>query len=223
MNLKKSILSGIAAVGLMASLAAPVALAQPAENAGNNTTNAHIAVDVEGEFDVYFWVGDFDMPGATLSASSPVYDSSGTLRIQYTDTLPDRPNFNVTLIAGHFTDGTNYILNDEFTITGTYNVQQFQWGDNPSKNANGATALPYDVGDIGYFVDQGYPSGQVAHSVWSSNNVLNDWVQVQFGYAGVGTVSSYGDVDVALHVPATTVEGTYTSLMTLNVIAGDQP
>jgi hypothetical protein len=225
MNLKKSLFTGLAAVGLMASLAAPVAMAQPAETStSNNGISGYVTVNSTGSFDVYFGGAYFDLGTITLSAASPEGTATGGFTVWYTDTMPDRPSFDVQLTASTFTHttmGWNTIPNSGFAITSTANVEQGQFGG-PSSTTAGSS--PFEIGDIGHYQNGIYPTaGQGTTTAWTTNNTLDSTRTIQFGYSGVGTIWSSGDVGVALDVPANTVTGQYQSNLTLSVITGLQP
>jgi hypothetical protein len=221
MNLRKSLFTGIAAVGLMASVAAPAALAAPPEaSLSNNTTVAYVNVTTDGQFDVYFDVANFSLGTVALNANNPVGTATGSMRINYIDTMADRPNFNVTVTAGNFDninsgDPAHIIDAENFQVTHTYNVQQGYWDGNSPGGV--------DVGDIGYFVDGAYTAQNPAGAAWTGSTNLGDGPTVQFGYAGSGTSWSYGDVDLKLNIPGNTVAGQYNSDVTLSVITGSQP
>ncbi len=229
MNLKKALVTGIAAIGLMASIAAPGALAQtspPTESSsGNNSTIAYVAVITPGAFDVYFGVSSFDLSAVTLDASSPEGAAAGNFIVYYTDSLANRPNFNVTLTASDFTHTTvsgASIDNAGFTIAGAYNVRQDQCGGPERPVSSGCNNI-HQIGDIGYFVNNTGGHSQAAFTPWTALNTLDSARTIQFGYEGVGTITSDGRIDVALDVPANTVAGIYQSSLTLSVIAGTQP
>lgn len=222
MKLKKSIITAFAAVGLIASIAAPAAMAQTQleeSTSANNSTTASVVVTSTGEFDVYFNVSSFDLSGATLSASSPEGAAAGSFTVFYTDSLADRPNFTVTLSASDFyLSGSTLempptISNAGFTIDRTYSVRQDQSG-----------STPYEIGDIGYYVNDAYPAdsppNQAASTAWTANNALDTARTIHFGEPGVGTIASDGLIDVALDVPAGTSPGTYQSMLTLTVYGG---
>lgn len=216
MNLKKSVFGTIAGLALVGTLAAPAVMAQAVEDGPkSNTATASVTVTDNGIFDVYFYSGDFNLSGVTLNADTSVGTATGSFTIGYDDTKAFRPKFDVTVNASSFalTSNTSHqIPSTGFTIERTYNVGQTHYGNSP-----------IDYGDIGYFVDEAYPSGQAASTQWTSNNTLDTARRVQFGYQGVGTTLSGGKVDVALKVPNTTVPGTYNSTLTLSVVAGTQP
>jgi hypothetical protein len=244
MRLKRTLVSAIAALGLSASLMAPVALAQPTQSQadGSDTTTATVNVSAPGgSFDVYFESTTLSLTDVTLSALTPNGTSTGTFRLRYTDTLPDRPEFDVTVGADDFTSGSNTIPASGFKITRTANVTQFQWGNpggvnnaycysgqnpNPLYDPALCTAYPppvdSNIGDIGYFQDGTY-QGQNSEN-WTANAPgLDTATKVHYGRHGVGTQWSYGDVDVELEVPDGTPGGTYSSLLTLSVVTGTQP
>lgn len=230
MRLKRTLVSAIAALGLAGTLVTPVALAQTAppteSNSGNNTATAQVEVTTDGEFDVYFSAGSFDLSDVTLDANTWERTATGKLQIAYTDTLANRPEFDVRLSASNFEnasfpnsgDPNKQLAAQDFEIVKTYNVAQGQWG--------GPKGQPGDIGDIGFRID-GNPIGSQAASdgLWSpgATNLSGQGVEVQFGYAGIGTVWSTGDVDVAVKVPSQTVAGTYTSNLTVTVVAGQTP
>lgn len=242
MRLKRTLVSAIAALGLAASVMAPVALAQPtqSDDDGSNTTQASVTVTTApGKFDVYFESSSLDLTDPTLSALNPSGEATGTFRLRYTDTLADRPEFDVTVTATNFSNGSATIPASGFKITRTANVVQFQWGsgDDPTKNAycwpgssmeDTALCAAYpvpttDIGDIGYFQEGTY-KGQ-SNENWDPalSPGLDSGPKVHYGRQGTGTHWSYGDVDVALEVPANTPGGTYYSTLELEVVSGTQP
>ncbi|HWK79967.1 MAG TPA: hypothetical protein VNP95_04330 [Thermomicrobiales bacterium] len=215
MNLKKSLMGAVAGLALVGSVAAPIASAQPAEdNTGNNTTTAYVEVYSTGVFDVFF-TGGIDLGDANFNASSSSQTLNGSLALGYTDTKVQRPSFDVTVQATDFYNLSNFYITpipaSGFTITKTYNVAQQQWGANP------------DIGDIGAFQNEDYVAQNSGPWPWTSDNQLNTARRVNFGYAGIGTISSQGNFDVSLVVPNTTQAGAYQSTLTLTVIAGSQP
>lgn len=240
MNLRRSLVTGLAAIGLMASVAAPVALAQapPAdENSGNNTATASVTVQSDGVFDVFFATTSVAFGTTTLNAANLEPDLEGSFTIGYTDTKSNRPRFDVTVIAGHFSDGSgNFIHASNLTVERTENVIQQFWGGpgrcdtppnsgnlDPAKVAAGCNPT-IDIGDIGYFHNGGYIGQTPAGVQWDPKTFsMEDWLKVHFGYGGAGTGNSTGVVGVNLHVPATTVPGVYTSTLTVNVVTGTQP
>ncbi len=215
MNLKKAFVTGIAAVGLMASIAAPVATAQD-DNTGNNTSTAHVNVTAGGVFDVFFSAADFNLSAVSLTSEDYVGNATGSLNINYEDTKSFRPDFEVDMSASNFMLATNNSIQipaTGFTIETTYNVQQDFCG------GPGAIACQsvIDYGDIGYRLNDGQATGQAASTNWTVNQSLDLPRGVQFGYDGIGTRFSTGKVDVALVVPSNTQSGEYTSTMTLSV------
>jgi hypothetical protein len=208
MNLRKSIFTGIAAVGLMASLAAPVAMAQTAGNAGGTT--ATVTVLGGGTFSVAF------CSAVTLTVNTPPTagtegSASGAFGICYVDTKSDRTNFDVDLSATDFTGtGANddTIPASEFDVTYTANVQNGQW----------SSGVGYLIGDIGHFVNDAYPSSQAGAAWMFNNDLAGAGRTVNFGYQGEGTIWSVSDISVGLTIPSSTDNDTYTSELTLTVI-----
>lgn len=240
MNLRKSLVTGIAAIGLFASVAAPVVTAQgpPADgNGGNNTATARVDVADNGVFDVYFATTDINFGNTNINAGGLEVDLPGSFTIGYTDTKANRPNFDVTVIAADFTDGgSNSIDASNLTIESTANVIQTFYGGpgrcdtpvnsgnlDPAKVAAGCNPT-VDVGDIGYFQNAGYIGQSPAGTTWLTKTYdLSEALKVHFGRAGAGTGTSTGVVGVNLHIPSTTVPAFYTSTLTVNVVAGTQP
>jgi hypothetical protein len=240
MNLKRTLVSAVAALGMAASVMAPAALAQPtqSQDEGSDTTTAVVTVTTTGKFDVYFESTTLDMTDPTLTALTPDGEATGAFRLRYTDTLPNRPEFDVTVTATDFTSSSGTIPASGFKITRTVNVAQFQWGNgtDPTKNAycwptspmyNADTCAAYpaplaDIGDIGFFQDGTYQGQSTEY--WTANAPgLDSGPKVHYGRAGVGTHWSYGDVEVVLDVPAGTPGGDYSSTLTLEVVTGTEP
>jgi hypothetical protein len=219
MNRYKSIFGLVAGLMLAGSLFGYTALAQPPESSSSdNTTDVQVQVTDSGVFNAFFCT-----PGGAASTlkvlttdSNPTASSagsaSGQLAICYQDTKTYRPSFDTTISAGAFTGGPSTIPLSGFKIVNVYNVLQTQWGATP------------DIGDIGQFVNEAYVGqGAPWPKAWTSSNTLDSSRKLQFGYAGIGTIASLGAFDVSLVLPQGTQNGTYTSLMTLSIIAGTQP
>lgn len=228
MQLKRTLVSAIAAFGLTASVMAPVATAQYAgDDTGNNTATVQVQVTTPGVFDVRFTEANFGLDAVELGAATPNGTAAGELTLYYEDSKPQRPAFDVTITATNFSNGdfpnsgdpNKQLASEDFYVTNTYNVGQGQWDSAPG--------VTWDVGDIGFFVDNQYVANSgpnMSDGVWTpGGNNLRDGATVGFGYAGVGTIASTADVGVAVDVPNTTVQGTYTSVVTISVVAGTQP
>jgi hypothetical protein len=226
MNLKSKVLGVVAATAIGISLMAPVATAQYAgDSTGDNTTAITVNIETAGVFNVYFTQASFALDEVTLNAANPSGVATGELVIEYEDTKADRPAFDVTLTSSRFSNNAapnsgnaNMQISAEgFSVTKTYTVAQTQW----------SSGVGYSIGDIGYYVNNGYVANtgpNQSDGVWApGSNDLGYGATVQFGYSGIGTIASWGQVDVALEVPSTTVGGAYTSTMTLTVVAGSQP
>lgn len=218
MNLKKSFMGTVTGLALIGSIAAPMASAQVVEDTSNNTTTAVVDVFSSGVFDAKFNSG-MDFGDATFSASDSLAETlTSPMVIHYDDTYVDRPVFRLFVAATDFTSGSGSIPATGFTIVSVENVIQTQWG--------GVTAGHGDIGDIGQTVDNTY----VAQSggwpkLWTpgAGSQMNDWRYIQFGWAGVGTIESWGQVNTKLVVPPTTPAGHYQSTVTLTVQVGTAP
>jgi hypothetical protein len=219
MNIRKHVLTGALAFGLLGSVIAPTALAQ-------DTAGVEVVVVESGAFAVTIcdpdaswdqsmpvdFPGNIPLTGTSPTASQPG-SATGTFAICYLDTKNFRDAFVTQLSATDFAlvgDPSTTISSENFTIEFTMGVGQAQL-DSPG----------IDVGDIGYFVNQQDPGGQAAPpagGTWTMDNELDQNVDVHFGYAGVGTIMSGGIVDVQLVLPIGTKAGTYESTITLTVI-----
>lgn len=136
MNLKRTLISGLAAVGLMASLAAPVALADDPITVEGSAT---VSIENDGEFTPYFCGAVELTPEGDVNSTTGT-TAEGQLLICYTDTMAERDGFTTTLKAGVFTSNVNMpatntsnpvpytIPAENFIITTVYNPAQLQWG-----------------------------------------------------------------------------------------------
>jgi hypothetical protein len=228
MNLKRTLFTGLAAAGLMASFAAPMTSAQVSDsNTTNNSATATVGVLVDGTFDVYFAPGTtIDMGTKTLNSQNPQATATGQLLVNYTDTMQQRPAFTVSLSAGDFQRwaGDTGISASGFRVTHTGNVAQYQWDNHNINDVDhgDSTVVPVvgDIGDIGFMVNGVNPGNQNANlnNVWNdTTNLSGLGTPIQFGYAGIGTVWSNGAVDVDLEIPNGTAQGNYSSTLTLSV------
>ena len=118
MNLKKTVLSLMAAGTILLGGAAGVN-AQSASNTG--TGNVTIATN--GTFNVQFCNANFDFTDVTLNSTNPTGTSNASVAICYTDTQASRGTFRTFMSAGHFSDGNgHYITNDN--INPAYIIQR---------------------------------------------------------------------------------------------------
>lgn len=227
MNLKRTLFTGLAAVGLMASVAAPMASAQYNGDSGsNNMTYGVVYVSTPGQFDVYFSSGTLDFGTVTLTAGNPLPTVNGTLQIAYVDTFAYRPSFDVTLQATNFLNTANHfttpITAAGFDITTVANLAQGYWGGPGRPGSNNPGNV--DVGDLGAYVNEDYVSqGGTWPKAWTADQSLDASRKVQFGYTGSGTSWGAGNVGVSLDIPNNTVQGNYRSEITLTVVTGTQP
>lgn len=215
MNIKKSVAGLVAGFALIGSIAAPAAMAS--DIGGSTTADATVTIVDSGVFDVHF-CGDLTFEASRTTSPSPAAAgyAQGVLSICYTDTKLQRSNFNVNLHTSPFTSGSNTIAANNLFVVWTYNVVQQLWDGAP------AVQHHFDVGDIGYFADNHYVGQNNAGQGWVTNNHLDTDKTVNFGYAGVGTMMSQGDMEIGLTIPNGTQAGTYTSTLTLTVVAGTQ-
>jgi hypothetical protein len=214
MNLKKSLAGLAAGFALVGTLAAPAAMAS--DIGGSAITTASVSIVDNGVFDVHF-CGALALNTATQPTAGTAGYAQGGLSICYTDTKLQRPAFDVTLGSDQLSSGSNHIAASNLIVVWTYNVQQQQWDGAP------AVAHRFDVGDIGYFVDDHYVAQNNAGQGWTTNNTLDTNPTVNFGYHGVGTISSTGAMEIGLNIPSGTQAGTYSSQLTLSVVTGTQP
>jgi hypothetical protein len=235
MNIRQSIFSTIAALGMAAALAAPAAIASPPSesDSGNNQTDAVVEITEGGTFDAYFCsvtLSPFAMDPAsqnTLTQQTPPTAhtaglATGQLFICYDDTLSYRPAFDVQVQAGQFTSSNasqqTPISASNFKVTKTYNTGQQHW----SGPTDGHGHVPH-IGDTGSFGENGYVGQNTLPVVWPGpDNTLDVARNVQFGYNGIGTGWSVGYFDVELTIPGGTAPGDYSSEVTLTIITGTQ-
>jgi hypothetical protein len=209
MNLRKSLFTGLAAVGLMASLAAPTALAQTSGNAGTGT--ATVVITDTGVFDIYFCDDSVSLVQDVAPTAGTDGSASGALAICYVDTKSYRTNFDVDLSSTDFTGtGANddIIPASDFKVTYTANVSSAQW----------SSGVGYPIGDIGHFVNDAYPSSQAGAAWTANNNLAGAGRTVNFAYQGEGTIAAQSNLNVALTIPSSTDPDTYQSTLTLTVI-----
>jgi hypothetical protein len=213
MNLRKSLFTGLAAVGLMASLAAPVALAQSVNDSG--TTTATVAVTNDGVFNVQFCSGTSPLSAVSMTSESAAQTSTGSLTICYEDTLLYHDSALVSFQATAFTAGLSSIAASNFKVTQTNNTIQEHY----VSDGHGHTK----VADPGYLAQDGTapPQNATVFVVWPGPaNTLDVSRNVNFIYNGSGAGSSTGLVNVALNIPVGTVPGNYSSTVTLTVAPG---
>lgn len=227
MNLKNKVFGLAAVAALSLSLAAPVALAQPAQSdddSSNNTVPASVALTDTGRFDVFFnaTAGVIGLTNVDVTASSGG-TATGGFQLQYVDTKAYRNQFRASISATDFISDTPvpygsgfYAIGAEnFRITQTSNVIQVQCtGD--YENCPAPDNGGYRVGDIGYYNGNG---GRNADgSAWSaSTGSLDTPRNVNYGWNGAGTITSYGPIAVALDVPAAIPADDYTSTVTVAI------
>lgn len=228
MNLKKSLMGTVAGLALVGSLAAPVVAGDINDDTTNNTAPVTVYVGTTGAFDASF-SGGISFSDANFQAGqSNTVKLTGDFNIHYLDTYVDRPSFDLYVRSTAFVnqDGAGSIPASAFTIVGVENVRQDQWGgvtgplDPKGPNADGHG----DIGDIGQFVNDAYVDQSTLPQPWTPEAYsFSDWRKLQFGYAGVGTITSDALVHTQLAVPPTTPTGHYLSTLTLTVVAGTQP
>jgi hypothetical protein len=230
MNLRKTVLTLMAAAAILLGSAAGVSAQVADSNYGSVTVAAN------GSFDVYFCAGDFSFAGVTLNSANPVGNTSASINICYTDTLAWRPQFRTYMSAGDFTDFNGHsIPASNVSPKYIYNVLQGQWG---VYNGN-------DIGDIGGMKGAanyssgpgGYVNGTAGgpDGPWVGGN-LSTWQYIGYSWEGVGTGGSqYGTgngyldagsiapIELKLSVPANTVPGNYYSVFTLQVNLNEAP
>jgi hypothetical protein len=210
MNLKRTLFTGLAAIGLMASIAAPVATAQV--NGSSAGTTAFVVVASPGVFTLSICADSINATlDTTVQPTAGVQGKAeGSLDLCYIDTKSYRPNFNVMMQASNFQDGTKPIIPATgFKVVNTADVSQGQW----SSGAGRA------IGDIGHFQNNVYPTaGQGTTTAWTSSNDLSAARTVGFGYNGEGTIESTAEIDVELTMPYGTQDGTYWSNVTVTVV-----
>ncbi|MCC6704712.1 MAG: hypothetical protein IT334_07525 [Thermomicrobiales bacterium] len=229
MNIRKTLLAGALSLGLLGSIAAPAALA------ANDNADVVVVVGTGGAFSVVICNGPASIAAqqpvaqdtvfldiATNPSASTAGAATGEFGICYWDDLSYRPAFDTTLVSSDFVnqgDPTKTIDASNFKIVFTSGVAQAQ-----STNFNNPNNLA--IGDIGYYVNQLDPYGQAAPpagGTWTGSNALNAPAKVHFGYAGVGTIMSGGQVDVNLTLPIGTAPGVYLSEITVDVLPDPNP
>jgi hypothetical protein len=230
MNLRKSLVTGLAAIGLMVSIASPTLAAPPTETDGsNNGTTSSVEVSGGGEFDAYF-CGDNNLTEQSAPTASSAGSATGTLTICYDDTLSYHDGFDTTIQATTpFTSvdalGDTPIPAALFKITMLHNVGQLHWSSDGHSllDADDPNYHP-EVADPGYYDENGSVPNQNTPGfvAWSASNSLEQARTVQFSYNGTGSVAAGGEIDVALTIPQGTSPGNYTTNLTLTIVAGGQ-
>ncbi len=223
MNLRRTLLAGALSLGLLGSIAAPATLA--------DDVPVQVEVEIGGTYFVVICdplasvtqnqvvAEDLVVLGNVVSpTASQAGSASGTIGVCYEDDIAYRADgFRTQLDAGNFTkigDSSKTIAESNLTITATGGVAQIQ-----STTSTGGNPL---IGDIGTYVNQSNPGGQPAVGTivpWTTNNAFGtNPINVHFGYNGVGTIMSGGQVDLGLVIPVGTSPGTYQTTMTATII-----
>jgi hypothetical protein len=206
MNLKRTLFTGLAAIGLMASIAAPVATAQTGHT---DDADAIVVISNNGGVFIPEFCGDVNLGTHDITAIAGS-TATGTMGICYWDTRAYRQNFKASIDASDFESGvpmpvpssdTYSIPAQNFKIVRVYNPQQDQWRNtNPAPgSANtcpfvpGVTGAPnvYDIGDIGGFNGTSSSYGDGAYvtdgsALWSGP-ALSENPFVNYAWSGVGT------------------------------------
>jgi hypothetical protein len=218
MNLRKKLIAGALALGLLGSVIAPSVInAQTLED----TTYVVVSVADGGAFDAYFCLntnGAYTLSTGTDPLAHTAGDATGTLTICYTDTKTYRGGFNAQIQSGPFTSpGSSQntpIAPSNFTIVKAYNVGQLHW------SSETAHTHPGWIGDIGFFVDNADPNGQsTSDGIWTPSSATLDVARtIHFSYNGIGTGGAGGDFDVKLNIPGGTSAGTYASTLSLTLM-----
>lgn len=221
MNLKKSILSFMAAGSILAGGFAGVA-------AQDTSTTGTVTVNDGGTFDAFFCsatsltaAGASFGPGSVTS-SAPSGALSGNLTICYTDSKLNRETYRTSVDATNFTSGTNSIAASNLKITRVDNPGQGKWGSG--------------IGNVSALDPNGVSSSNGAD--WEVNNAFGSGsLEVHVLWPGMGTASEYywtypdspydydvrssngawGEINMELVVPAGTQSGTYTNEFTITM------
>jgi hypothetical protein len=208
MSIKKSLAGLIAGFALLGSIAAPAALA----DTGDSTTGS-VDVTAGGQLAVTFCTetatspGDFVLQQDTAPSYYAPGHASGSLYLCYLDTKADRPHFEVEVSATAFASGSNSIAASNFMVTTVYNVV------NEHYDSHGP------IGEIGFMDNDHWPNSQNPNPrTWTANRDFSVPRSVNFGYAGIGTGTSCGQVGVELVIPATTAPGHYVSNLTVSIV-----
>lgn len=208
MNLRKLVAPVALSVGLFGSILAPVALANPVDQ-----IDVIVNVTGGGTFDVSFCAesgathvdllpGDaYALTQQTAPTAATAGLATGELTVCYTDTKNDREAFDLQLSSGNFvldTDASKTIAASNFQIKQTDAVVMTQ-----------SSTTVTGVGDI---------TATAGTGPWLANNTLDTARTIHSGAAGIGTDSSYGDVQVDLIIPSGSIAGDYTAEVTITVI-----
>ena len=246
MNLRKTLFSAFVVLALSASVSAPVAFAQQAGN--SSTTTATVVLGEGGTFNAYF-CGPVNMSDPTVTSveggtSTGVleicYEDTKSNRPGFQATV-GATDFNGS--NGGTIEATN------FKLTNVYNTWQGQWGDptrnalvsvdigdiggwaGPTSQQVTAheTPMAYDAPaslDTPRFVAYawdgvGTASGVLMPPVGTPNDgetTIDDYPAENYTAAAV-VDGTYQILDVELDVPSGLPAGTYTSSLTLTIVA----
>ncbi len=243
MNRPRSILALAICFALLASTGLQAArAANDDDTTSNNTVTASVSVSTSGVFDAYFCspgdnvnVTSGALGSVALTSTSPETTvQTGGLVICYRDSKPLRPEFRTYIQSGNFSGpGSNSLSASGFKVTKTYWIAQTQWS---SQNPPATTG----IGDIGQVNGAGTKNASdggtlpAVYGAWTTNNSLDSWRYVHYGYEGRGTANgtglfpsvwnsgdphmgSFGVIEVTIDIPDSTPAGTYSATVTLQV------
>lgn len=232
MNLKKTLLSFMAAGSILAGGFAGVA---QAADYSPQTTGV-VTVTTDNTFNPYFCSGNVDFGTVALNSASTDATRvvNGQVVMCYTDTTAQRGTFVATLRSSDFTTvyTSDTIAASNLKPKTVFNPQQ---GQNSTAvcGPNGPTTRPC-IGDIGGYNGNGgkVTSGGPNYNgtAWDGGNLSGSGEKIAYGWNGKGTANmssyesdwrlfygSYHVVDLTLNVPQNTPANQYFSTLTLDV------
>lgn len=224
MNIKRTLFAGLAMLGLMASIAAPIANAQDSPVlAGSDQKKATIVLNNDGQFFAVIR-SDLDLGTHNLQAGTGAFGFPGTVIIDYTDTYAFRGGFSATLQASDFqrTAGPpmqvwpalpTTIPADNLTITEVTGPTQGQCCRNSGVGGVAGISAVYPNG-----VDTTTGTATWAGATPAQAG-LGTASTIHMSLQGKGTIWTEAPVQVNMQVPASAVPGTYESTLTLTIAA----
>lgn len=233
MNLKKSVLSFMAAGAILAGSFAGVA-AQDSDKVDGNVSVANVGV-----FDVQFCedtdaavnpAADIDFGPVNVTTAQAAAPVVRTVVICYEDTMTQRGPFDTRLTSGPFIDGTKTFSNSALKVHSVEFVNSGTWGPGVGSIAGRVTPggavtranSPASWGNT-TFADGG---GSRVSYINAGSGTGSDFYQTQPSYDDPAvnyapdarsSAGSWQRINLELTVPAGTAPGNYTSEITVTV------